>query len=203
MTEEEDYSAQRNFLGVALPVILDARRTCRYPHVDSHSSLRKYSQILPFGERQVLPFQNYKTSTTYYTYVYGFGFFSSRRTVPEKKYYYGKTSAHDRTWYYGYSTYHCLPSTNFSENWHWERNHDLADGKKEHHHTVILCTCGDNKKTRSLWSRSRSVSERYLYCLPKIACRMPYTIRVYVRTVYPCIGKPYGHTVSILRHMVF
>ena len=100
MTEEEDYSAQRNFLGVALAVILDARRTCRYPYVDSHSSLRKYYQILPFGERQVLPFQNYKTSTTYYTYVYGFGFFSSRRNVPEKKYYYVKTSAHDRTWYY-------------------------------------------------------------------------------------------------------
>jgi hypothetical protein len=42
-----DYSAQRNFLGVAVPVILDARRTCRYPYVDSHSSLRKYYQILP------------------------------------------------------------------------------------------------------------------------------------------------------------
>ena len=106
MTEEEDYSAQRNFLGVALAVILDARRTCRYPYVDSHSSLRKYYQILPFGERQVLPFQNYKTSTTYYTYVYGFGFFSSRRNVPEKKYYYVKTSAHDRTWYYCLSSGH-------------------------------------------------------------------------------------------------
>jgi hypothetical protein len=46
------------FWGWRLPVILDAHRTCKYPYVDSHSSLRKYYKILPFGVHQGLPFQN-------------------------------------------------------------------------------------------------------------------------------------------------
>ncbi len=44
---------------------------CRYHYVDSHSRLRQYYQILLFGMRQVLPFQNFKWSSKDYTYVYG------------------------------------------------------------------------------------------------------------------------------------
>ncbi len=76
---------------------------CWYPHIDSNSSLWQYYKILLFGVHQVLPFQNFKWSTKDYMYVYSVQIFfskSSRKTVPEKKYYYVKTSAHDRTWYY-------------------------------------------------------------------------------------------------------
>ncbi len=55
-------------------------------YIDSHSSLRLHYQILPFGVRQVLPFQNYKLSTTYYTYVYSVRIFFFKILPPVEQY---------------------------------------------------------------------------------------------------------------------